>query len=72
MSTALAVHESVFPSRADGSLTHVVTLFVLALRNRRTLLTYHATHDCIGISTLDKIHGEVAVAAGDARCRICT
>ncbi len=51
----------VLPSLAGGFLTLVVTLFVLVVRNRRALLTYHATHDRIGISTLDKIHGEVAV-----------
>lgn len=54
----------VFPSLVGSSLTFVVTLFVLVVRNRRALLTYHATHDRIGISTLDKIHGEIAVTVG--------
>ena len=54
----------VLPSLASGSLTLVLTLFVLVVRNRRALLTYHATHDRIGISTLDKTHGEVAVTVG--------
>ena len=54
----------VLPSLAGGSLTLVVTLFVLVVRNRRALLTYHATHDRIGISTLDNIHGEVSVTVG--------
>ena len=54
----------VIPSLAGGSLTLVVTFFVLVVRNRRVLLTYHATHDRIGISSLDNIHGEVAVTLG--------
>ena len=54
----------VLPSLAGGSLTFLVTLFVLVIRNRRSLLTYHATHERIGISTLDKIHGDVSVTVG--------
>ena len=54
----------VIPSLAGGSLTLLVTLFVLVVRNRRALLTYHAAHDRIGMSALDKIHGEVAVTVG--------
>ena len=54
----------VLPSLAGGSLTFLVTLFVLVIRNRRALLTYHATHERIGISTLDKIHGDVSVTVG--------
>ena len=42
----------------------MVTLLVLAVRNRRSLLTYHETHERIGISTLDNIHGEVLVTVG--------
>jgi len=34
------------------------------MRNRRSLLTYHVTHDRIGISTYDNIHGEVSVTVG--------
>lgn len=34
------------------------------LRNRRSLLTYHVTHDRIGISAQDSIHGEVSVTVG--------
>ena len=64
MTKAVAMPDWVLPSLAGGSLTLVVTLFVLVVRNRRDLLTYHATHDRIGISTLDKIHGEVAVTVG--------
>ena len=54
----------VLPSLVTGSLTFVVTLFVVVVRNRRSLLTYHVTHDRIGISTLDNIHGEVSVTVG--------
>ena len=54
----------VLPSLVGGSLTFVVTLLVFVVGNRRSLLTYHATHNRIGISTLDKIHGEVAVTVG--------
>ena len=52
------------PSLVTGSLTLVVTLLVVVVRNRRSLLTYHVTHDRIGISTLDNIHGEVSVTVG--------
>lgn len=62
----------ILPSLAGGSLTLVVTLFVLVVRNRRALLTYHATHDRIGISTLDKIHREVSVTVGATRYRTST
>ena len=58
------VPDWVLPSLATGALTLVVTLLVLVVRNRRALLSYHATHDRIGISTLDKIHGEVSVSVG--------
>lgn len=54
----------IFPSLVSSSLTLVVTLFVVVVRNRRSLLTYHATHDRIGISTRDNIHGEVLVTVG--------
>ena len=54
----------VLPSLAGGFLTLSVTLFVFVVRNRRALLTYHAAHDRIGISTLDKNHGEIAVTVG--------
>ena len=57
----------VLPSLVGGSLTLVVTLFVMVVRNRRSLLTYHVTHDRIGISTLDNIHGEVSVTVGGNR-----
>ena len=57
----------VFPSLVCGSLTFVVTLLVVVVRNRRSLLTYHVTHDRIGISTLDNIHGEVSVTVGGNR-----
>ena len=56
--------EWVLPSLLSGSLTLVVTLFVVVVRNRRALFTYHVTHDRIGISTLDNIHGEVSVTVG--------
>ena len=45
-------------------LTLAVTLLVSVVRNRRVLLTYHAWHDRIGISTFDGIHGEIAVTVG--------
>ncbi|MDE2824483.1 MAG: hypothetical protein OXK79_13355 [Chloroflexota bacterium] len=54
----------VLPSLVGGSVTLVVTLLVVMVRNRRSLLTYHVTHDRIGISTLDNIHGEVSVTVG--------
>ena len=54
----------VFPSLVSGSLTLVVTLFVVVVRNRRSLLTYHVTYDRIGISAHDNIHGEVSVTVG--------
>ena len=57
----------VLPSLVGGSLTLVVTLFVMVVRNRRSLLTYHVTYDRIGISTLDNIHGEVSVTVGGNR-----
>ena len=41
-----------------------MTLLIVVVRNRRSLLTYHVTHDRIGISTLDNIHGEVSVTVG--------
>lgn len=54
----------VIPSLVSGFLTLLVTLLVVVVRNRRSLLTYHVTHDRIGISTLDDIHGEVSVTVG--------
>ena len=54
----------VFPSLVGGALTLAVTLIVVVVRNRRRLLTYHVTHDRIGISTLDYIHGEISVTVG--------
>ena len=57
----------VLPSLVSGSLTLVVTLLVVVVRNRRALLTYHVTHDRIGISTLDNIHGEVSVTVGGSQ-----
>ncbi len=54
----------VLPSLVSGSLTLVVTLFVVVVQNRRSLLTYHVTHNRIGISTRDNIHGEVLVTVG--------
>ena len=52
------------PSIVSCFLTLVVTLLVITLRNRRALLTYHDTHNRIGISTRDNIHGEVSVRVG--------
>lgn len=60
----LAVPDWVLPSLVSGSLTLVVTLLVMVVRNRRALLTFHVTHYRIGISTLDNIHGEVSVTVG--------
>lgn len=54
----------VLPSLVGGSLTLVVTLLVVMVLNRRSLLTYHVTHDRIGISALDNIHGEISVTVG--------
>lgn len=42
-------------------------MFVVVVRNRRSLLTYHVTHDRIGISAQDNIHGEVSVTVGGHR-----
>ena len=55
------VPDWLLPSLVGGSLTLAVTLLVVVIRNRRSLLTYHVTHDRIGISALDNIHGEVSV-----------
>ena len=57
----------VFPSTVSGVLTFVVTLLVVVVVNRRSLLTYHVTHDRIGISAFDAIHGEVSVTVGGYR-----
>lgn len=57
----------IFPSLVSGLITLLVTLFVVLVRNRRSLLTYHVTHDRIGISTLDNIHGEVLVTVGGSQ-----
>lgn len=54
----------VLPSLLSSSLTLLVTLLSVVVLNRRSLLTYHVTHDRIGISTLDNIHGEVSVTVG--------
>ena len=59
--------EWVLPSIISSFLTLFVTLLVVVIRNRRSLLTYHVTHDRIGISTLDDIHGEVSVTVGGNR-----
>ncbi|MCY4426865.1 MAG: hypothetical protein OXC05_07510 [Halieaceae bacterium] len=55
------------PSLVSGLLTFVITLLVVIVWNRRSLLTYHVTHERIGISTLDNIHGKVLVTVGDVR-----
>ena len=57
----------VLPSIVSGFLTLAVTMFVVVVRNRRSLLTYHVTHDRIGISAQDNIHGEVSVTVGGHR-----
>lgn len=54
----------VAPALVSCILTLAVTLLVFVVRNRRVLLTYHAWHDRIGISTFDSIHGEIAVTVG--------
>ena len=54
----------VLTSLVSSILTLVVTLLVVLVRNRRALLTYHVTHDRIGISTFDNIYGEVSVTVG--------
>ena len=54
----------IFPSAISVVLTFVVTWIIFIVRNRRVLLTYHVTHDRIGMSALDKIHGNVAVTVG--------
>ena len=57
----------VLTSLVSSILTLVVTLLVVLVRNRRALLTYHVTHDRVGISTFDNIHGEVSVTVGGNR-----
>ena len=57
----------IIPSIVSGSLTLVVTLLVVVLLNRRSVVTYNVTHDRIGISTHDNIHGEVSVTVGGNR-----
>ena len=52
------------PALISCALTLVVTLLVFVVRNRRVLLTYHVLHDRIGISTFDRVHGEVMVTVG--------
>ena len=51
-------------SLVTGFLTFVVTLLVIVVKNRRKLVTYHDTHDRIGISAHDEIHGKVSVTVG--------
>ena len=63
----LSLPDWVLPSLVGGSLTFVVTLLGVVVLNRRSLLTYHVTHNRIGISTLDNIHGEVSVTVGGNR-----
>lgn len=58
------VPDWIIPSLVSGLITFFVTLLLVLARNRRSLLTYHVTHDRIGISTLDNIHGEVLVTVG--------
>ncbi len=50
---------------ASAILGIVGTLCVVVIRNRRVLLTYHFTHEPIGISGSDSIHGEVKVTIGN-------
>lgn len=54
----------VLPSIVSGILAFVLALLLVLVRNRRSLLTYHVTHNRIGISTHDNIHGEVSVSVG--------
>ena len=56
-----------FPSVISSCLTLLVTLLVVVVRNRRSLLTFHVTHTRIGISAVDNIHGEVSVTVGGNR-----
>ena len=57
----------IIPSIVSGSLTLMVTLLVVMLLNRRSVVTYNVTHDRIGISTHDNIHGEDSVTVGGNR-----
>ncbi len=59
-----AMPDWLIPSFVGGLSTIVVMVSVLLVRNRRSLLTYHMTHERIGISTVDEIHGEVSVTVG--------
>lgn len=59
--------EWIFPTVVGSFLTLIITLLVVVVRNRRSLLTYFVKHDSIGISTLDNIHGEVSVTVGGAQ-----
>ena len=60
----LVVPDWLISAIVGGIIGLVLTLLGVLIRNRRALLTYHVTHDRIGISTLDKIHGEVSVYVG--------
>ena len=54
----------VLSSIVTGLVTLVVTLLGVMLGNRRTLLTYHVSHDRIGITTDDRVHGTITVTVG--------
>ncbi len=56
--------EWVLPSLVSGLLAVMATLLAVLVQNRRSLLTYHVTHERIGISAIDDVHGEVAVTVG--------
>ena len=60
----VAAPDWIVPSLVSSILTFLATLLMLVVGNRRALLTYHVWHDRIGISTLDKVHGEVVVTVG--------
>lgn len=51
----------ILPSAISAAIAFLAGWLTFILRNRRVLLTYHVTHERIGISALDKIHGNVAV-----------
>lgn len=57
----------IFPAVVSSVLTFTVTLLVIIVRNRRALLTYHVTHDRIGTSASDNIHGEITVTVDGSK-----
>lgn len=69
MLEVLALPNWIVSAIVTGFFTFVMTMLVIVLRNRRSLLTYHVDHNPVGISTYDSVHGEVAVTVGGVRVK---